>query len=289
MEELPLPPQVDEFHCDRTDDTLSNASISYGLASLPLFQTQSSSLSLISSRGRLTDVFDEKGTPWTKCRYKFYFHIYDEYRSGRLESMLLGNHSYHSRLEPITIFEKQILEGKEARTVLSPSLFVLSFNGGQTAAEPKTLRPERQEVLVTYTVHLRAVARPITTYYQLTCDSPSLSSQSSHATILDDLIRLQRSDLSPFLSLWLMMAHELGEIHSQGLCHSELGMDSFLLYTPSSTPSSSNEWGVQLMGHWLLLPSGLCDYSSALHTPNTTVSLPSPLHVSPPLFSSLLS
>jgi hypothetical protein len=267
MEEFLFPPIFLNYERDPVDDTLYNVSVD----SCPCLCHSALAKKERRRSGKgLKDLIDENGRQWTEFSFQFYFHFYDEDRCNKFETILLEDHYYHTSLEPKIKYQKLIIDGKRCERN-SKDFIPFSYMSGQDLSDSKPMRVEKREILLKYSVSLGAVIRPLSQFYHLT--PPFTPSRSNEVTILDQLISSQLDDLSSLLSLFLMMAQELNEIHCQGLCHCHLALDSFLLYSPSGTTGDeSMEWGVQMMAHWLYLPCGPRDFSctpllSPSHTP----------------------
>ena len=260
MEECVSPPIFLSYERDPVDDSLHNTSWGdiESHSSSHLHSPFTKSTTCIN---HCEDLMDENGRQWTNISFRFYFHIYDESHCNRFETILLENHYFHPTLEPRIQFQKEIIDGKSSEWN-AKSVIPFPALSEQYLSDRKPMRPEKREILLKYSVSLGAVARPLSQFYRLI--PLSITSQSlSDVTMLNELIASQLGDLTSFLSLLLMMAQELNEIHCQGLCHCHLVLDSFLLYSPSSesTCVHSMEWGVQMMAHWMYLPCGPRDSS----------------------------
>lgn len=290
--EFPFDPIVFKYEKDVTDDyeTLYNSSFSSSLFPPGIFEysppsrptsRSPSSRELRNEIGKITDLVDMNMRCWTKYSYQFYFHFLDEYRSNRLLTILLENNYYHTSLEPIIVCKQKIIENNTSQQFTShPS----DHQSQQSSFSPHFLsspfdqsdsknlqRSENRRISIKYSVYFCGIVRPLSSYYQLhACHSLPLSSSPREANVMNDLFHTQVTNIRSFITLLLSMTHELNELHSQGLCHSQLGMNSFLLYTPSTLDSTTRkEWGVQIMSHWLFLPSGPSDPSYTLHLPNS--------------------
>jgi hypothetical protein len=260
MEDFFLPPIILNYERDPVDDTL------YNISSSSFLQNFTSLYPKSHEQKARSLLIDENGRQWTKFSFQFYFHIYDEDRCNNFETILLENNYYHTRLTPKITFQKLVIDGKCCDRNSKNSLPFSSLSP-QTLSDSKPMRAERREILLKYSVSLGAVALPLSQFYHLTSSFPATSQSLTEATILNSLIRSQLSDITSLLSLFSMMANSLNEIHCQGLCHCQLTLGSFLLYSPSSgtTDDQSMEWGVQMMAHWLYVPCGPSDPSISQH------------------------
>lgn len=206
---------------------------------------------------------------YTKFKFKFYFNSFNFIKCENFQKILLENNFFHTILCPIIYFNR--------KRILNKNLIQFnSFNYNQNDDNifnsiSKEERNTNEIIILIYELNLCGIVITLEKFYNLTncferneINYPNNNSQNNdnynNYNILNQLVTNEFSKFKSFLLLLLMMARELNEIHSEGLCHFHLQLNSFHLYTPSlnfnDNDNNSSQWGVQLLQHWLFLPSG---------------------------------
>ena len=296
-------PILIEYLIDPIDNTLYNNITHISSTTLSTFTSSFSSSFIYSNYYKITSFISSSPSTsspssssllnlnqryWTKFSFKFYFSIFDESKYNKFESLLLDSNYFHSHLSPIIVYKKDI---QEINNYSSFSFFLnQKMNENILIASSKeNERNDNREVILKYDLYLAGIVRPLSNFFDLNTlerfSNSSLPSSSIDQTILDHLISIKLSNFDSFLLLLSMISIELNEIHSQGLCHYHLDLNSFLLYTPSNqindNDNDNNEnnnqplqWGVQIMSHWLFFPSGPYDATATnTNTSSTSSSL----------------
>lgn len=166
---------------------------------------------------RVSSMIDKCSAPWTVFSFEFLFNESEDYRAGGFESLLRNGITLNTCWSPIIIVRKSIKD-------CLPHASVEYGINDIYRAQPKIPRPITHEICLEYELYIKGTVRPLHKLFDMSKEN-TLS--------LDTLRGLRDSVLMSFdryLQVLLLLAVEIGHIHSEGLCHNSIDASAFAVY-----------------------------------------------------------